>query len=196
MQVIHKNMKKTIALLFCAVIGALLNGLASYAQNGRCDEVDLANDSIKKEILRDFINESIANNDFRDDKGVVRLTVYQDKQKQTHWILSATINDGFLNVNPPTKYFDFMGDLVLVWDADSVGNTIQTKGDTAILKQCLRAKIADRLYIQPPRQFRWTNMKAPNGIPRNLEGMRREKLGGGYHIIFNKDGTYVRTRMA
>ncbi|MCU0354139.1 MAG: hypothetical protein MUD08_10445 [Cytophagales bacterium] len=158
--------------------------------------MNLATDSVKRKILRDFIDESVSNKDFKDDKGIVRLIVYKDKNGLLHWKLSTTINDGFLNVNPPTKYFDFMGDLVLIWEADANGKTLQTTGDTAAIKQCLRKKITDRLYIQPPSQHRWTALKSPVDAKRNLEGIRRRSLGGGYIIVFNKDGSYTKTPLA
>jgi hypothetical protein len=154
-------------------------------------------DSTKQAILRDFILESAQNHHFYNDMGVVLMTIEKDEKERVKWNLWPTIDDSFMS-NPPTKYFDFNGKLVLVWEGARLKSGSKHEYDNATVKACLWEKIGDRLYIKPPYRFRWTSQKPPAGSPqKRLEALRWSETGGGggYTIIFNKDGTYQRIPM-
>jgi len=196
-------MNKKILILAC--IGLIQINILS-GQTGEstmpCQEANLKFTSAQEEVLRDFLMECLRDGGyFINDKGVILLNVFTDQESINdpkgiaRWDISYTIDDWFIS-NPPNKYFDYKGHLVLVWDQNSKAiEKSQSKTAIESVKQCLWDKIGDRLYQQPAKRYRWSSQKAPDGRP--LEGVRRVQLGGGgYHIIFYKDGTYQKRTMA
>ena len=157
-----------------------------------CQEITIATDSTKQSILRQFISSAEKNRFFVNDKGIVKLTRYQDANGLTRWYLVATIDDQYKD-NPPTKFSDFDGDIVLVYDADSSGKELPTKGNAANINQCLEEKIGDRVYIRPRTKNRWTSHEYKTLSGKIIrQGQRRITTGNGGSliIIFQKDGTY------
>jgi len=193
--------KKLLILICIGLLQANILMSQTAGNNLPCQEANLKLTSAQETVLKDFLNECLGNGGyFVNDKGVILLTVYTDSQSIgdskaiTRWDISYSIDDWFMS-NPPSKYFDYKGDLVLVWEHSNDKISGPDRSDISALKQCIWDKIGDRLYQQPPNRYRWSSRRTPDG--RSLEGMRRAKHGGGgYHIIFYKDGTYVKTPMA
>lgn len=174
--------------------------VAAYAQEGNpppCTEVKeikVDTDSIKRKILFDFIQSSLREHWFSReyDKGIVHLCEYHNSQNQLCWLLYSRVDDLYKD-NPPNRFADFDGDIILIYDADSTGRVIKTIGDRTSLNQCLEKIIGDRVFIRPATKKRWTSAVIPYVNKRRYEGNRRIMTGGGGSIIvtFNKDGSYT-----
>ncbi|WP_080059277.1 hypothetical protein [Spirosoma aerolatum] len=169
-----------------------------YAQEGypppcnEIKEVKLATDPVKKKILFQYIQDCLHNQSFNTtyDKGIINLYEYKNSQNQLCWLLFAQIDDSYKD-NPPTRFSDFQGEIILIYDADSTGRVLKTSGDKASLNRCLEQIIGDRVFIRPTIKTRWTSSVLPDNEKRK-EGNHRWVTGGGGAVIirFNKDGSY------
>ncbi|MBN8823783.1 MULTISPECIES: hypothetical protein [unclassified Spirosoma] len=175
----------------------------SYAQQGNpppctdVQQVTIATDSIKQKILFEFIQNCVKEQWFNTnyDKGIVHLYEFHNSENKLCWILSATIDDIYKN-NPPLRFSDFRGDIILVYDADSTGRVVKTTADKAVLNRCLEQIIGDRVFTRPTTRRRWTSDVLPYINRKRNEGNRRFSTGGGGStlVIFEKDGTYKLSR--
>jgi hypothetical protein len=189
-------MKHVINWSCLTLILALLNG-GTYAQSGYpppCNDVKqvkLDTDPMKRQILFDFIR-ACAQNQWKNDKGIVLLREYQNEQGKFCWLLSPSIDDSYKD-NPPNRFASFNGDIVLVFDAESNEPVPQsTVGDKDRLNQCLEQIIGDRVYTRPTIKTRWTDNVMPFTNRKMKRGASRISggNGGSLIIIFNPDGSY------
>lgn len=184
-------MRKRLRLLFCII---LLHSSA-FAQTGNpppCTEVklvDIAPDNTRQVILFQFI-QSCERGWWVNDKGIVILHEYRNREGKYCWLLLPCIDDRYKD-NPPSRAADFRGDIVLIYDADSSGHALPTVGDKTALNQCLEQIIGDRVYIRPTIRSRWTNQVMPFTNRRRMQGNRRLQYGNGGSliIIFHPNGT-------
>jgi hypothetical protein len=168
----------------------LLLPLQGFAQEGypppcsTVEQVEIAPDSLKKRILFEFIRASISNKWFSSvyDKGIVHLHEYTNEEGENCWRLFPTIEDRYKD-NPPTRFSDFGGDIILVYEADSVGHPLKTKGDIDSLNACLEQIIGDRVFTRPANRSRWTSDVLPIINRRRSEGNRRNITGNGGDVI-------------
>jgi len=193
--ILLKNSIK-ISFLFMSFVIFHLNPVYGQGQGGYpppCDEakqVKLDTSPSKRKILGDFIRDC-EKNGWKNDKGIVLLREYQNEGGKVCWLLLSSIDDGYQD-NPPDRFASFGGDIILVFDADSVGNIKPSVGDKQDLNQCLEQIIGDRVYTRPPIKSRWTDAVRPYTTEKMKEGARRIQAGNGDSliIIFNVDGTY------
>ncbi|GAB3021490.1 hypothetical protein [Spirosoma pulveris] len=169
----------------------------SKAQSGYpppCSEakqVKLDTDQTKRQLLSNFISSCVRNNYWKNDKGIVLLSQYQNEEGNACWLLSPAIDDHYKD-NPPGHFASFQGDIILVFEADSRRNIKPATGNKNALNQCLEQIIGDRVYPRPAIKTRWTDSVMPF-TNRNLnEGARRISggNGGSLIIIFKPDGSY------
>jgi hypothetical protein len=181
----------------------LLFTLPVFGQQGNlapCQEVKqvtIATDSVKRKLLFDYIRQCSTNNSFNSDydKGILHLYEFQDSKNRLCWILYPRIDDYYKD-NPPTKFSDFDGDIVLVYEADSTGRAIENKGDIPAINRCLEQIIGDRVFTRPSIRTRWTSDVLPFINQKRNHGNSRISTGGGQAIKvrFNKDNTYSISR--
>ena len=183
-------------LKWLLLAGTLLP-LSTLAQSGYpppCNEVQLtdivAKSSAKQQVLADYIK-SCEQNSWRNDKGVVILYQYRNFQDQTCWYLSSSMDDRYKD-NPPRKFMDFEGDIVLIYDGKPGGSSRDTTLNKNALNHCLEQIIGDRVYIRPTLKSRWTNGVLPISNHK-LTVCRRHIYGGNggaLIIVFTSDGSY------
>lgn len=188
-------MKNTLnlPLLF---VGLAILPLNSYGQKGYsppCNEVKqikLDTSPVRCQILVNFIRDCVQN-EWKNDKGIVLLRAYQNEQGKTCWLLSPSIDDSYRD-NPPERFASFIGDIILVFAADSVGNVKPSVRNKEDLNRCPEQIIGDRVYTRPTLKTRWTDMVRPFTTEKMKEGIRRIWAGNGGDliIVFNADGTY------
>ncbi|MEZ0485622.1 hypothetical protein [Fibrella aquatica] len=181
------------------LIVCLFVSLPAFSQKGypppcgTVEEIKLDTNAVRRKVLSNFISASLSNQSFsvKYDKGIIILKEYTNAHNELCWLLSPDIDDSYKD-NPPTRFSDFNGDIVLVYTADSTGNALKTPQPHEPLNQCLEQIIGDRVFTRPAKRSRWTssvfpitNRKATEGARRNLTGN-----GGDVIIIFQKDGTY------
>jgi len=174
--------------------------VAAYAQEGNpppcteVKEVKIATDPIKRKALFSFIQSCIREHWFSSayDKGIIHLYEYHNSQNELCWRLYPRIDDLYKD-NPPNRFADFDGDIILIYDADSTGRVQKTVGDKASLNQCLEQIIGDRVFRRPITKKRWTSAVIPHINEKQREGNRRYVTGGVGEVIirFNKDGSYT-----
>lgn len=182
-----------IVLVFF-LYGSIAKG--SYAQLKNtlpCNEVkriDLESDSVKRQILVDFIFRC-EEKSWQNDKGIVMLTEYINEDGKQCWLLVPSIDDRYKD-NPPKKFGTLNGDIILIFEGDRMHNTQPASGNRDKLNSCLEQIIGDRVYVRPAMNTRWADGVRPFTNERIREGRRRMYLGNGgaLIIIFNGDGTY------
>lgn len=170
--------------------------LESDAQSGStlpCNEVErmtLDDDPVQRKILFDFIV-SCENKEWKNDKGIVMLTRYTDSNGKQCWWLVPSIDDRYKD-NPPKKFATFNGDIILIFEADSLQRVKPVSGDMNRINTCLEKIIGDRVYSRPSTKTRWADGTRPFTTEKIKEGRRRLRAGNGGDviIIFNGDGTY------
>ena len=187
-------MKHPMNYFFLCLIG--IASQAVFAQEGYpppCNEAKLVNiapDSIKQQILADYIR-SCERGLWRKDKGIVLLYEYQNEQQKPCWYLSSSIDDGY-KANPPRRFMDFQGDIILIFEGRATGYDRYATTETSALIQCLEQIVGDRVYTRPTIRSRWTNQVLPTSNKKMTVGQRRISGGNGGDliIIFNADGSY------
>lgn len=119
------------------------------------------------------------------------LREYRNEEGKLCWLLIPNIDDQYKG-NPPNRFTSFNGDIILVFDADSMQNIKTNTGDKDRLNKCLEQIIGDRVYTRPTTKSRWTDMIRPYTDIKMEEGTRRISVGNGgaLIIIFNDDGSY------
>lgn len=188
-------MKRTLAFLF--VFSTYVACLPSvYGQMGNpppctaVEQVNIAPDSTKQQLLRKFI-EQCEKNYWREDKGIVLIREYYREGKLC-WLLTPCIDDRYRD-NPPSRFADFGGDIILIFDADVRGKLKPANSNKDALNQCLEQIIGDRVYTRPTIKGRWTSDVLPFSNRKLQEGRHRIYAGnpsGSLIIIFNPDGSY------
>ncbi len=199
MQSVDSDVMKLVKKALGLQLLWLLFFYQSYAQQGNpppcsnVQEIKLDTDPLRRRILADFLGACIRNKEFlpKYDKGIIHLYQYQNAHGEECWLLMPLIDDSYKD-NPPTRFSDFNGDIILVYDADSVGHPYKTTGDIAARNRCLEQIIGDRVFTRPPKRTRWTSMVLPISNRRMNEGNRRNLTGNGGDviIIFDKKGGY------
>ncbi|MVM30745.1 hypothetical protein GO755_11940 [Spirosoma sp. HMF4905] len=189
--------KVTFIILF--QLRVLLLSKVVFAQEGNpppCTEVQqvkIDTNKVKRKVLIDFIHHPVQSNGFNSiyDKGIVHLYEFHNSQGQLCWYLSGLIDDSYKD-NPPNRFADVSGDIVLIYEADSTGRPLKTTGDKVAKNRCLEQIIGDRVFTRPTIRTRWTSDVLPHINRKRNEGNHRNITGNGGSIlvIFNKDGTY------
>lgn len=182
-----------ISFLFVSLVIFRLN---TYGQKGypppcaEAKQVKLDTSPSKRKILGDFIRDC-EQNEWKKDKGIVLLREYWNQQGKECWLLLPSIDDSYRD-NPPDRFASFDSDIILIFDADSVGNIKPSIRNRQDLNQCLEQIIGDRVYTRPTIKTRWTDAVRPYTTEKMKEGARRIQggNGGSLIIIFNTDGTY------
>ena len=156
-----------------------------------CRQVEVATDATKRHVLEEFIHECERNFRFVNNKGIVQLNIYQNKEGLTCWHLIPHIDDQYKD-NPPPAFCDFDGDIILVYPADANGAIAQMP-NPAPLAECLDTVIGNRVYVRTTRKDRWGTPYSIPGVKRVFkEGKHRDVTGNGGDviIIFQKNGSY------
>jgi hypothetical protein len=192
-----------ITLFFRSQLIWLILAVPVFGQQGNgapCQavkQISIATDSVKKKVLFDYIKQCSANNSFNSDydKGILHLYEFTDSENQLCWIIFPRIDDLYKD-NPPTRFADFYGDIVLVYDADSTGQVVKNEGNVSAINQCLAQIIGDRVFTRPSSRTRWTSDVLPFINRKRNEGNRRASTGGGQAIKvrFNTDNSYSISR--
>ena len=190
----------TFAILFCllSVQKALSqstshSGYVEYHDTipaPPCQYVEIVGqDTAKYRILSNFVSDLQRDNYFQNDKGIIRMTRYQDEAGDSIWILSPLIDNRYRD-DPPTKFSVFNGRIILVYEGNQAGNSPNNAHPEAY-NDCLEDIIGDRVYIRPSREDRWTKEYEFAGRLYN-QGTRTVSTGGGGGITvrFKKDGNY------
>ena len=103
---------KTLLISFIVLIGHWLITAQVFAQSiptPPCQQVDVDTDTTKRRLLYEFIDASLKNRRFVNDKGIVQLNVYKNKEGLTCWMLIPHIDDSYKD-NPPPAFDDLNGD--------------------------------------------------------------------------------------
>lgn len=193
------TMKRLVATIVLTMVFTINTSMKAQSTDSipmpPCKQVDIATDSTKKKILAQFIQQSLQQREFINDKGIVHLYQYQNIKGDSVWLLIPKIDDSYKD-NPPTEFSDFQGDIVLVYEADEKGEAFQNPNPQPFNK-CLADIIGDRVYLRPIKEGRWTNHVLPWGRKME-EGVHRVALGNGgaLLVIFKEDGTYETMRPA
>lgn len=162
------------------------------AQAQLCRQIDIAPDTLRKRILRQFIDECHRGRYFVEDKGIVTLTAYQDSKGRELWSIYAMIDDRYKE-NPPTAYSTIGDDIILVYSADSMGRTSgRASQNIASINRCLEDVILNRIYQRPLVKERFVEIVRPNGkiMKTPVKTIIMGNYWNGKKIIFNRDGTY------
>jgi hypothetical protein len=190
-----KNISRSVLFL-------LLLGTYNIIYGQTCQRIEIATNTQKKQLLNEFIEDLTKKECFVEDKGIIHLSMYKDADGRERWDLYPVIDDRYKD-NPTAKYAYFepgnstITTVLLVWDADSTGSIIPLKGNQPTILECLSKIIEDRVYIRPPYSKRLKESTLANGKKIMIED--RAHINGskcGYHIIFNKNGTYQKIPMA
>ncbi len=116
------------------------------------------------------------------DKGIVHLYEYFDKEGNYCWFLKPFIDDTYRD-NPPNRFMDFRGDIVLIYSADSNRNLIPPGGNKKARNDCLNQIVGDRVYIRPSQRERWSSYS------QTIHG--RTTRGKGRRIVAGHAGDTV-----
>jgi hypothetical protein len=186
---------KALLVSFLVLMGSIMITAPLAAQDTipalPCRQTKVSTDTTKIRILNEFITASVINNYFINDKGIIQLNIYKNKEGLTCWLLLPRIDDRYKD-NPPPTFEEFRGDIILIYPADANGNELKTPNPEP-LNKCLEAVIGDRVYPRPTKKGRWGTPYTIPGINRVLnQGLHRMSTGnsGDLIIIFQKDGTY------
>lgn len=172
---------------YLLVFAALLLSRPLFAQ--ACQVVNVATDAQKKALLEAYIQDCHQRNFFFEDKGAVKLVVYQEADGRTCWLLSAIIDDRYRS-QPPAQYAELGNDIMLVYRGDSLANILPIAGDAAARAACIAEVLGSRVYpyIDKPE---YTTVIDAQGNPQQVQV--KHMLMGNFHndliIKFNKDGT-------
>lgn len=194
-------MKDTFLMLLMFVIYG-----NNFGQNvPLCQKIDIAKTAAEKRVLSEVIAEWKRERHFIADnnlhyKGVAFLTVGKNKDRLKRWSLTPWISDNYKG-DPPTKYSEHDGTVILIYEEDEKGNLLSIGGDKEARNKYLSEIIGDRLFINPPPTpdlHRKMTEVIIDGKKRMVEEKKNllGNSGGQYWIIFNKDGTYTKTPMA
>ena len=165
--------------------------LLGIAQVPACQQVSIATDQVKRDLLRQFITDCYQTHYFFEDKGLVELITYQDNKGRTAWYLSAIIDDRYRD-NPPQTYSLLGNDIILVYQGDSLGNKLRAPtAAVAPLMHCLELVIGPAVYQRPAIKERFVEETVGQ---KTTKYRVRTNSGGNVHherrVIFNADGTY------
>jgi hypothetical protein len=147
--------KLTIFMFFCSI------SICLHAQNLYADlkKIDVISPVIST-ILREYQSECSRNRFFYEDKGIVKVVVFQDSLNRQVYRLSALIDDRYLD-NPTNEYLTIGADVFLFYHGDKEGNEIKN-----VLKnneiECLKKLVGDRVYIRPLKADRWVEYQGIN----------------------------------
>lgn len=175
--------------LLC-LVGLALAPLFLSAQP--CQQVEVATDAAKTAVLQEYVRTCFEKHYFFEDKGVVKLVVYQDEQGLTRWHLSALVDDRY-RAFPPREYAQSGTGIVLVYRGQADGSLQPIAGNTAARDSCVQAVVGSRVYAQ-------TTAKQVIKL-RNAQGKLEtvpvtHMSGGNVHneviVRFNKDGTITK----
>ncbi|MDQ3536478.1 MAG: hypothetical protein M3421_12725 [Bacteroidota bacterium] len=185
-------------ILFMLIISALgLNSLQAQPADtipaSPCQQIDVITNRQQGKIITDFVSNSLSDNYFINNKGIISLRRYRDANGDSVWILRPLIDNRYED-NPPTKFSTFGGDIILVYDADERGNEDQNPS-AKLYNACLEDVIGNRVYPRPTRKDRWINETIFNGRKMN-QGIQRGRTGNGgsVKVVFKKDGSYEISR--
>lgn len=176
------------SLLFC--LGLLLSQQILFAQT--CQQIEVATDPAKTALLNEYVRECGTKHYFFEDKGVVKLVIYQDKQGLTRWHLSALVDDRY-RILPPRDYAQLGNNIILVYQGDTEGSPLPIAGNATARDACMQEVVGGRVYERSTRK-QVINVRQENG---NIERVPVTYLSGGNShneliIRFNKDGTITK----
>ncbi|MCF2506051.1 hypothetical protein L0663_21825 [Dyadobacter sp. CY107] len=179
-------------LLYGSFVGESYAQLKNTPPCKEVERVDLESDSVKRQILVDFIF-YCEEKSWKNDKGIVILTEYVNEDGKQCWLLAPSIDDHYKD-NPPKKFGTLNGDIILIMEGDAIGmqkSRLDAK-NTDKINECLDKIIGDRVYIRPAVKTRWADGIRPFTTEKITEGRHRwiSGDGGSIIIIFNSDGTY------
>ncbi len=177
-------------VLTVALLPFFAAGPAAWAQ--ACRPVDVATTTLQQTLLQKYIQECHQGRYFVENKGLVKLVSYRNAAGQQVWELMALIDDRYTS-NPPTTYSLFRDDVVLVYQADSLGRISERPArDRQAANDILAPIVANRAYRQPLITERYVEVPKAGGGTRRVQA--RTIIGGNYwnsqKILFNPDGTY------
>lgn len=110
-----------------------------------CHQVQVATTAQQKELLREYLKECYRKRFFFEDKGVVKLTIFQDSAGLTNWHLSALIDDRYRS-RPPEQYAFFDDYIILVYKGDQDGFELPIAGDNTSRNACIEDVVGSRVY--------------------------------------------------
>jgi len=157
-----------------------------------CQKVNIDDNAVKQKILYSFIDRCNKNGSFIDEKGVVQLNIYKNKEGKDCWLLMPLIEDSYKD-NPPEKYAEVGVDIVLIYEANNIGRELPTdENKRTKLNDCLEKVIGDYLYIRPTQKRRtFEYIDAAGKVRKTQKRIIKGGNGGSLIIVFNADGTYV-----
>ncbi|OWP63151.1 hypothetical protein CDA63_10680 [Hymenobacter amundsenii] len=177
-------------VFFLFLLLFIATGPATRAQ--ACRQVEIAVTPVQKKVLREYITQCRRGRYFVEDKGLVKLVAYQNAAGQQVWQLVALIDDRY-QANPATAYSLFGNDVILVYQADSLGNISERPApDKQAANAILTPIVASRTYRQPLITESFVDVPKADGGTRKVP--TRTVIGGNYwnsqKILFYPDGTY------
>jgi len=169
------------------VLALLLGQGRIFAQS--CQQIKLTTTPQKDALIRDYINDSRQKRYFFEDKGVVKLVIYQNDEGATCWHLSALIDDRYRTL-PPEQYAFFDNDVILIYQGDKNGQLLPIAGEKNTRDVCIQDIVGSRVYeCSKRKQFVYT--KDANGKAQKIPVTQLSygNLNNELIIKFNKDGT-------
>ena len=132
-----------------------------FSQVNSLTKLDNLQPPVKK-ILTEFFSECVRERFFYEDKGIVEVISYEDSLSKENYLLSAVIDDRFLENPPKSYYINENGDFFLFYKGDQFGNKIKEIISNKSIDD-LQKLIGDRVYIRPVKMERFVELNDING---------------------------------
>ena len=175
-------------LSFLLLALAMLLGQGQlFAQS--CRQVELATTPQKGALLQEYIKDCNQKRYFFEDKGAVKLIVYQNTEGATCWYLSAIIDDRYQTL-PPEEYTFYGNTVILVYHGDSASHLLPIKGDAVGRDMCIQEVLGSRVYKHTTeKQFVYSRDASGKVQKVPVNYLSGGNLNNSLIVKFNKDGT-------
>jgi hypothetical protein len=180
-------MKKIIVLILAFFVIAY----DSQSQFNSLLKVQNLPQSVKM-AFSEYFSECIRERYFHEDKGIVEVISYKDSLLKDNYLLSAVIDDRFLENPTNTYYTNDNGEIFIFYDGDKNGNKLKQTISLTSFDE-LKKLIGDRVYIRPQKTERLIELIDING---NIKKTKVKYLIAGNtwnttRYIFSDDGKYI-----
>ncbi|MBB6461710.1 hypothetical protein [Flammeovirga kamogawensis] len=145
-------------------------------------------------MIRKTISEFVKYDLFRNNRGIVQISIYPDSLGGEKWYITAKIEDDYQRYNDVSSIIeDFHGDLIHYYYEDKASilkRKNRSENDKDKIRNCLEYAIGNRVYQRPTKKKRWSRLKMGE---RELGGVNRAKTGwpATKTVLFNAKGEYT-----
>ncbi len=159
-----------------------------------CKEYEaIGKNLLKQKVMKETINFFLIKNCFINNRGIIRLFISFDEDKNEVWSMYSSIDDRHMWGVTITPFFEvFNGDIVLIYKDDYKSvNKKTSKEERKKIRECIDQIIGNRVYQRPTRKDRWTNEYLGPNNP-NPQGINRGETGTDCkrRVIFDGNGGY------